>query len=155
MKPNELDMWRARLKALENGLNQFIAWPKSRCYPIAYPNGTGMGNVSAVQVGSINVNRKAITLKGLPVGYSLRIGDYIQIGNYNLHQVSEARTAGASGTTTEFEVRPHLWPMTAVNDPVVLVRPSCLMTLVPDSLSTTADLSTGRGSLTFQAVESR
>ncbi|NGN45185.1 hypothetical protein G6N74_29465 [Mesorhizobium sp. CGMCC 1.15528] len=155
MQPNELDEWRARMKALEGGTQEFRAWPTSRCYPIAYPNGVGMGTVSGAQVNSIAANRKTISLKGLPVGYTDRIGDYIQIGTSNLHQVLEAATANGSGVTGTFEVRPHLWPLSAVNDAVTVVKPSCLMTQVPGSLSTTAELQTGRGTITFQAVESR
>lgn len=147
MKPNELDAWRARLKGLEGGLKQFLGRPKSRCYPIAYPNGTGMGNVSSVRIASIGADRKTITFSGLPAGYQFSVGDYIQIGTYNLHQVVN--------TTGGVEIRPHLWPTTAINDIVTLVSPSCLMTIVPGSISTTADASTGRGIISFQAVESR
>lgn len=148
MRPNELDAWRARLKALEGGLKQFRGSPTSRCYPIAYPNGTGMGDVSAVTVGSIGTNRNTIGLSGLPSGYIASVGDYLQIRTNDLHQI-----VGVSGS--EIEVRPHLWPTTAVGDAVTLVKPSCLMTIVPGSINTTADLSTGRGVITFQGFESR
>lgn len=148
MRPNELDAWRARLKALEGGLKQFRCRPTSRCYPIAYPNGTGMGNVSAVTVGSIGANRNTIGLSGLPGGYIASVGDYLQIRTNDLHQI-----VNVSGS--EIEVRPHLWPTTAVGDAVTLVKPSCLMTIVPGSINTTADLSTGRGVITFQGFESR
>lgn len=148
MRPNELDAWRARLKALEGGLKQFRGRPASRCYPIAYPNGTGMGDVSAVTVGSIGANRNTIGLSGLPGGYVASVGDYLQIRMNDLHQI-----VNVSGS--EIEVRPHLWPTTAVGDAVTLVKPSCLMTIVPGSINTTADLSTGRGVITFQGFESR
>ncbi len=148
MRPNELDAWRARLKALEGGLKQFRGMPTSRCYPIAYPNGTGMGDVSAVTVGSIGTNRNTIGLSGLPGGYIASVGDYLQIRTNDLHQI-----VNVSGS--EIEVRPHLWPTTAIGDAVTLVKPSCLMTIVPGSINTTADLSTGRGVITFQGFESR
>lgn len=148
MRPNEMDAWRARLKALEGGLKQFRGRPTSRCYPIAYPNGTGMGNVSAVTLGSIGTNRNTIGLSGLPGGYVASVGDYLQIRTNDLHQI-----VNVSGS--EIEVRPHLWPTTAVGDAVTLVKPSCLMTIEPGSINTTADLSTGRGVITFQGFESR
>lgn len=148
MRPNELDAWRARLKALEGGLQQFRGRPTSRCYPIAYPKGSGMGSVSAVTVGSIATDRKTVGLSGLPVGYVASVGDYIQISGNNLHQI-----VSVSGTSVE--VRPHLWPVSAVGDAVTLVKPSCLMTIVPGSINTTAELSTGRGVITFQGFESR
>jgi hypothetical protein len=155
MRPNELDEWRARLDALENGLQQFRAGPLSRCYPIAYPNGAGMGVVSGAALNTLNANRKAITVKSLPAGFQWRVGDVLQIGTRNLHRVQEAATANGSGITGTFEIRPHLWPETAVNDLVAVVRPSCLMTVVPGSIGSTADIQTGRGSISFQAIESR
>lgn len=106
------------------------------------------------QVNTINANRKAISLKGLVGGYTGSVGDYIQIGS-NLHQVLEPFTANTSGVSGEFEIRPHLWPASAVNDTVATTRPSALMTMVPGSFSSTAELATGRGVITFQAVESR
>ena len=148
MRPNELDACRARLKALEGGLKQLLGRPKSRCYPIAYPNGAGMGNVSAVTLASIGANRNTVGLSGLPGGYVVSVGDYMQIGTNNLHQV--VNVSGA-----EIEIRPHIWPTTVVGDAVTLVRPSCRMTVVPGSISTTADTSTGRGVVTFQTIESR
>lgn len=147
MKPNELDTWRARLKAMEGGLKQFFGRPTSRCYPIAYPKGAGMGNVSDVKIASIGGDRKTISLSGLPAGYQATAGDYIQIGTHNLHQVVD--------TVGDIEVRPHLWPGTAVDDIVTLVRPSCRMTILPGTLSSMADASTGRGTISFQAIESR
>ena len=40
LSPNNLDLWRAKLTSLENGLQTFKAYPMSRCYPILYPNGS-------------------------------------------------------------------------------------------------------------------
>ncbi|MBZ9653551.1 hypothetical protein [Phyllobacterium lublinensis] len=149
-----LDTWRARFNVLENGLNQFYAFPKSRCYPIAYPAGVGMGVVTGAQIDTMDASRKAIRIKNLPAGYTGKVGDYIQIGTNSLHQVAEDFTASGAGLTPLFEIRPHLWPAAAVNDAVKVTRPSCLMTLVPGSLSSTAELN-GFGSITFQAMESR
>ncbi|UGX87128.1 carbohydrate binding domain-containing protein [Phyllobacterium meliloti] len=132
-----------------NGAAQYLAFDDisfSR-----YETFTGLN----AQVNSINANRKAITLKGLNGGYTGKIGDYIQIGTRNLHQVMEDFTANTSGVTGEFEIRSHLWPESAVNDTVAVVRPSCNMTMVPGSLSTTAELATGRGTISFQAMEDR
>lgn len=148
MRPNELDAWRAKLKALEGGLKQFLGRPTSRCYPIQYPNGTGIGNVSAITVSSISTDRNSVTLSNIPAGYKASVGDYIRIGANNLHQI-----VNVTGATVE--VRPHLWPVSAVGNTVSLVKPYCFMMVVPKSIATTADATTGRGSITFQAYESR
>jgi hypothetical protein len=156
LSPNTLDAWRAKLTALENGLQQFRGYPMSRCYPIAYPNGswpTGAAFTGAAILAAINANRKAISVQALPAGFKLSVGDYLSIDG-DLHQVMETATANASGVTGEFEVRPHLWPAAAVADPVAVKQPACLMAIVPGSVSADAGLN-GWGSLTFQAIEAR
>lgn len=177
LSPNTLDMWRARLNSLENGLNTFLAYPKSRCWPIKHPNGIAVsasgwslengfwsdggvwideipwsGNtVTSGRVNSKNVNNKALTIKEVS-NLNLSVGDYISINN-NLHQVMEDATT-ISGVTTEFEVRPHLSLNIGVNDVVLINKPSCLMTLVPGSVNASSGLN-GRGSISFSAIESR
>ncbi len=158
LKPNELDYWRARLTSLENGLKTFRAFPKSRCFPVAYPNGswpTGSAFNGVAQLATIATSRKAASLSSLPAAYKVSVGDYIQIGDKDLHMVMEPVTANGSGVTTQFEVRPHLWPGVTAPTTARVAKPSCIMAIVPGSISTTADLSTGRGTVTFQAIESR
>lgn len=145
LRPSELDQWRARLSALDGSIQRFMGRP-GRCYPIAHPNGQGLGSVDAVKVATIGANNKSVTLSGLPAGYKASVGDYMQIGQ-QLYQIVDV-SAG-------FEVRPHLAPGTAVGNVVVLVRPSVPMIILPGTLTTTAELATGRGAISFQAVESR
>lgn len=151
---NELDIWRARLKALDGSLGLFWGRPLSRCYPIAYPNGAGIGDVSGPEIDSIGADNRSLTLQKLPVWYSVSGGDYLQIGA-RLYQVLENAVANSAGKTTRFEVRPHLAPGTAVGNSVVLVRPSVPMIIMPGSLSGTGEAMTGRGIISFQAIESR
>lgn len=146
MMPNQLDAWRARLKALDGSVQRFMAHPMTRCYPIAHANGQGLGSVDAVKVATIGVNNKSVTLSGLPAGYMASVGDYMQIGQ-QLYQIID-RSAG-------LEVRPHLAPGTAVGNTVVLVKPAVPMIIMPGTLTTTAELATGRGAVSFQAVEAR
>lgn len=148
LKPNELDEWRARLNSLENGLQQFRGYPLSRCRPIAHP---GAGALPSGTVTTINANRKAIAVTGL-TGISLKVGDMLRIGTRNLHQMMEPASGSPTG---QFEIRPHLWPETVVSNAVSIVRPYCLMTIVPGSIASSADPSTGRGTVTFQAIEAR
>ncbi|MEN5297528.1 hypothetical protein ABE530_04130 [Brucella sp. TWI559] len=145
---NVLDAWRARLKLLEGGLQEFLGRPISRCFPIAHPNGLGVGDASSLTLGAIGEDRKTLRLSNRPAGYSPSIGDYLQLGPRNLHQIGNINGL-------DIEVRPHFWPETVVGNSVTIVRPSCRMTIVPGSISTTAELQTGRGSVSFQAIESR
>jgi len=161
MSPNNLDLWRAKLTSLENGLQIFWGYPMSRCYPILYPNGTWPTGSSfsgnTANLSAINVNRKAVTLSALPAGFVLSVGDYIAITfgtRKDLHQVMETATANGSGVTNEFEIRPQLWPDMTITKAVSVKQPACQMAIVPGSLSTDAGLN-GWGAFSFEAIESR
>jgi hypothetical protein len=160
LSPNNLDAWRAKLEALENGLQTFLGYSMTRCYPILYPNGSwptgGAFNGLTANLASINANRKAITVSSLPVGFTLSVGDYISITvgtRKDLHQVMEAATATA-GTTAEFEIRPHLWPDVTTTKAVAVKQPACQMAIVPGSISSDAQIN-GWGSIAFSAIEAR
>jgi hypothetical protein len=156
LSPNNLDHWRARLTSLENGLQTFNGYPMSRCYPQAYPNGSwptggAFTGLTAV-LASIDTNRKIVSLSSLPHGFVLSVGDYISI-NGDLHQVMEGAVA-TTGLTGFFEVRPHIWPAQVVGATVAVKQPSCIMAIVPGSLSSDAQI-TGWGAVSFQAIEAR
>lgn len=161
LSPNNLDQWRAKLTALENGLQQFWGYPTSRCFPILYPNGSwptgGAFSGLTANLSVINANRKAIALSALPAGFVLSVGDYISItrsGGADLHQVMEGATASGGGVTPQFEIRPQLWPDVTVTRAVSVKQPACLMAIVPGSLASDAQLN-GWGSVSFQAIEAR
>jgi hypothetical protein len=159
MRANELDRWKAILNSLDGGVQTFKGYPLSRVYPIAYPKGawpTGgsfLGNTAAVN--SVGSNNKSISAKTLPAGFQLLVGDFLRIGADKLYQVMEDALASGGGVTPSFELRPHLAPGTAINNTVSVYRPFCPMTIDPGSISTAADLRTGRGSISFQAMEAR
>ncbi|MDI7923409.1 hypothetical protein [Ferirhizobium litorale] len=159
LRINELDNWRARLAILDGGQNTFKAYPLSRCYPVRYPNGswpTGEDfDGHTATVGSLGSSGKELTIEGLPAGFVVSPGDMIRIGTRNLHQVVAGATADGSGTAALVEVRPHFWPGTSVADLVSVKKPYCLMTIVPGSISSGADLQTGRGTISFRAIEAR
>lgn len=148
LRRNELDHWRARLDAAENGLVEFTAWQMSRCRPTEHQ---GTSTLPEGEIYAIGDDDKSLRVDGL-TGITLSIGDMIQVGT-DLHRVMETVTAVA-GRTPFFEIRPHLWPGAIVTDPVIIQTPSCLMTVVPGSISATSELN-GFGSISWQAIESR
>lgn len=144
MKPNEMDYWRARLHAMENGLKTFFGRPLARCRPIAHP---GTAELPSGTVNTIGSDRKTLTFSGLS-SLTLQSGDMVRLGNGDLHQIVDV----ASGT---FEVRPHLWPGVTTGAAASVDKPYCIMAIVPGSVSSSADMSTGRGAISFQAIEAR
>jgi hypothetical protein len=141
---NELDYWRARLDVMENGLGTFYGWSMSRCRPIKHP---GSSTLPTGSLSSITDN-KVVGVTGL-TGITLSIGDMLQIGDTDLHRIVDTPSAGA------YEVRPHIWPGVVTGAAVKISKPSCIMAIVPGSITTTADPQIGWGSISFQAEEAR
>ena len=139
---NELDEWRARLDAMENGLKTFFGWSKSRCRPVKHP---GTASLPTGTLATI-VDRKVVSFDGL-TGITLSVGDLVQVGNGDLHRIVDL-SAG-------YELRPHLRPGVVVGADVSISKPHCVMAIVPGSVSSTADPRTGRGTVSFQAMEAR
>ncbi|AKR55700.1 hypothetical protein XM25_07795 [Devosia sp. H5989] len=163
LSPNELDYWRARLDVLENGLLTFTGYSLTRCFPIAYPMGswpTGddFDGVSAT-IHTLGANNKSLRVTDLPAGFQFSIGDMIQVttatGKDYLFRVNEAALADGTGLTPTFEVRPHFPAGVSEGDTVSVKRPSIPMVLMPGSISSTADARTGRGTISFDAIEAR
>lgn len=139
---NELDEWRARLDAMENGLRTFTGWSKSRCRPVKHPGSAALPDGALATI----TDRKIVTFSGL-AGITLSTGDLVQIGDGDLHRIVDM----AAG----YELRPHLWPGVASGAAVSISKPHCIMAIVPGSVSSSADPRTGRGTVSFQAMEAR
>jgi hypothetical protein len=162
LRPGVFKMWRARIESLENGLRTFLGYEKNATYPILYPDGTWPtgGSFSGVSAAIHTVSSTlALRLKELPAGYIVSEGDFIAftdgespLGGYALHQAVESATADGSGVTPAFEVRPPIRQGAAADMPVAVKKPSCLMMIVPGSLSAPAGLD-GWGTISFDALQ--
>jgi hypothetical protein len=136
----EAEQYRARFATLDGSAQSFYLFNPLMKYPQADPGGATLG-AATVTVQSINANRKALKLTGLPAGYVLTIGDYFHVvydtSPYRraLIQVVEGVTADGTGLTPEFEVRPHLRPGISTGDSVSLVKPAAKVKLLSDSFA--------------------
>jgi hypothetical protein len=108
-----------------------------RLYPIADPDGSVLGSAT-VTIFSINANNKQITLTGLPVGYTLSVGDFIQFpfgpgGVLNAyHRIVQTVVADGSGHA-EIELRPHVYSGTTTGVTVTLKKPAARVKIIPGS----------------------
>jgi hypothetical protein len=128
---------RARLRALDGGAHFYLSNP-TMLYPQADPGGILLGTASIV-IASIDANRRAITLSGLPAGYVITTGDYLHVdygtpSRRALIQAVEGATANGSGVTLEFEVRPHLRPGITTGLAIALKKPAAKVKIVPGSV---------------------
>jgi hypothetical protein len=136
----EAEQMRARIGALDGSSQAFYLFNPLMKYPQSDPGGANLGTAT-VTIDSINVNRKALKLAGLPAGYLLTIGDYFHV-DYDsspyrraLIQIAESATADGSGLTLEFEVRPHLRPGISAGASVSLIKPAAKVKVMPDTLA--------------------
>jgi len=118
----------------------FMAYPKHRVAPINDASGALLGTAT-VQIMKVPADARMLQLKGLPIGYELRRGDYLAFEyrsdptRFALHRIQDASViADGLGRTAAFEVRPHIRPGAAVDATVQLVKPACKVKMVPDSL---------------------
>lgn len=144
MYADDLDKWRARLSAMENGLKTFRGRNIARLRPIAHPGSSALPSGTIASIGS---DRKTVTLAGLS-GITLQTGDMICIRDKDLHQIVDV----AGGV---YEVRPHIWPGVGNGATVSIDKPHCIMAIVPGSVTSAADMASGIGAVSFQAIEAR
>lgn len=110
---------------------------------------------AAVTVAAVSPG--AVSLTGLPAGYTLTRGDRLALlhgaGRRGLHTVSATVVADLAGTTPAIPLTPAPRSVVAVGQSVELVVPKALMLIVPDSYEP-GTMSGGvvRG-MTFDAVE--
>lgn len=163
--PSELDALRAKIDLLEGGIGTFRGLKPSRCRPIAYPISKPWFNLGDDEnpvpfdgngfVSFVYPDNKRIDISGLPQGYIVSAGDLIQIGANDLYSVVRGGVASSGGVASEIEFRPTLWPSSTAGSVVKLLRPTCLMCVDPNETTIEEEPSTGRGTISFTAIEVR
>ncbi len=163
--PTDIDehrLWQARLLSLQNGRKLFYGYDLGAIWPRAYPGGawpTGdsFDGISA-KVKALDGGRTQISLKSLPAGYVVSVGDHLSItwgtaGNLALVAVMETVTADGDGETASFVIEPYLPAGVAADDVVAVKRPACHMAIVPGSISTPVDTTNRTGTVSFEAIQ--
>ena len=145
--------YEAALNSLDGAVQSFEARDLRRSYPRSYPTGSGANDGTLL---SVNANNKALALSGLVAGQVVSAGDYLSFtygSSRALHQAMESVTANGSGTTAQFEVRPHIRAGYTLSVAVTLKLPSGIFMLVPGSVS--SRIADGLFSVvSFQAMQS-
>ncbi|MGQ3674248.1 hypothetical protein ACT6QH_01925 [Xanthobacter sp. TB0139] len=143
------------------GTRQILAYDWVGSYPQAY--GAGVLDLTRAGGGSFGnglavlgaVTATTIELTSLSAGYEARAGDRLSFawaGVRAYHEIVEtvqASAAGAVTVTVEPEVR--LLPAPEAGAEVALVRPACVMMIVPDTWQ--CEEGGALGSASFEAVQ--
>ncbi|WP_323034103.1 hypothetical protein [Pararhodobacter sp.] len=151
-----LNAWHGSLA----GTRRILGYDWLGSYPVAY-GVRALGLVKAgggVWGGTATLGAATattLTLSGLPAGYKASAGDRLSFpwaGVRAYHEITEAVTASAAGVmTVTVEPAVRLNPAPAAGAVVALVRPACIMMIVPDSWQ--CDESGPLGSASFEAVQ--
>lgn len=158
--PHQRARWQAWRASLRGSIGTFLGFDPDKAYPLAYGEAVlgltragggafdGTATLDAATAGSL-------TLSGLPADYEVRAGDMLSFAwsaSRALHMVVADAQADAGGVL-EVEVMPPvlLSPAPAEDAVVDLVRPACLMRIVPGSFS--APAARQSTTVSFEAVQ--
>lgn len=156
---NVAEQIMAVINSMEDQLAGFYVWNPRLLYPQSDPTGSIIA-ASSPKVNSINADTKRLSIKSLTNAYVLTRGDFFHVvsastGKRQLFQIVDASvTANGSGVTAEFEVSPHIRAglVMAVNDAITLIKPSCVMKIIPGSLDSPAE-DADNSRVSFQTIE--
>ncbi|MGB3327781.1 MAG: hypothetical protein WBA46_02440 [Thermomicrobiales bacterium] len=133
----------ALIESLGGAINPFYLYDPRKKAPATDPDGTILGG-AVVTISALNANNKAISLAGLPAGYTLTAGDLLS-WDYGVnparrafHRVVESVTAAGDGATPQFEVRDFIRPGSTVGTAVTLIKPAMKCKMLPGSLDDAA-----------------
>lgn len=130
--------WKARLDALDGGLHTFYLANPLGWYPALDPGGTILASAAPV-IGTIEANRKELSITGLPSGYVISSGDFFAVSygttRRGLFQFVGEGTANGFGTLAAIEVRPHIQAGITDGLAIMLKKPAAKVKIIPGSLS--------------------
>lgn len=128
----------ALIESLSGSTQAFLFYDPRKQFPISDVNGTTLGS-NTVRINSFDIATASLSLKGLPSGYQLNVGDlldfdYASPARRALHRITEAAVANGSGVTPSFSVAPQIRTGISIDDDVSLVKPSAKMIIIPGTL---------------------
>lgn len=127
----------ALIEGLDGSIQKFMLYGPPRLYPASDPGGVILGG-NVVTIFAIDADNKRITVQGLPVGYVLTAGDFIQFpfgpsGVLNAyHRIVQGGVADGAGKAV-IELRPHVYAGTVTGVTCTLKKPAARVIMIPDS----------------------
>jgi hypothetical protein len=145
LNPSELvefGKWQAWWDSLRS-TRQFLAYDPIQPFPIAYPNGAGLGTWNGTG-GVSSISAFSLTCTGVVSGFVVKAGDLVgltQSGRYSLHRILLDATASSttlSSLTVEPAINTTLFTTSAQSH---FIKPKVLMIPVVGSYSAPKGLS--------------
>lgn len=153
MNISELTTLQAKFTNLRGNQIPFLMHDVRRPRPA---NADSSFSNTGLFVNSTSFGDSRLSLKGLPAGFSLTIGDYISVTfstNYvQLYQCQEAVVANGFGVTPLFDVYPFLNQSTILNNVVEMRNAGALFVLTEPIKTTMVGPMAGKISFSGQQV---
>lgn len=146
----------AKLNAVIRSIGSFYLYDPRHRGPTLDSDGAILGSAT-VQIASLP-DAKSMTLKGLPAGYTLSVGDYLSFdygspARRAFHEICEDVTADGTGVTPAFEVNPVIRTGAAVDDVVTLVKPAMKCIIRPGTLDVGSTENVVTTAISFSVVQ--
>ena len=131
---NELKQAAAVLRSLRGTQTAFMMCDPVSQYPQADPKGTILGN-SVITLRTIGADRVTARMQGFPNGYTMTVGDKLQIDYGGLTAFVEVgvTAAAAAGGNLDVPIFPILPSSFAAGAVVTVKRPACPVVIQPGS----------------------
>jgi hypothetical protein len=139
MRPRVAASFEVLIEALQGVGGSFYAYKKNQIGPASDPRGIALSGRS-VEIYSVDVSGSRLRLSGLPPGFVLSAGDFVDF-NYGagpvaraLHRFQAGGAASAGGVSGWLPLSPHIEPGALAGAAVSLVRPACKAVIVPGTV---------------------
>ncbi len=147
MRRRDAQAFAAWFNSLRGGLEDFLGYDMSRCFPIEYASGFAGINRAAGGAfpGTATVTARTghtLSLSGLPANFQLRAGDLVGLTQtvggvvqYGLHEIQEDVTGDAGGAATLTVEPAILTNVFTTAAQANFAKPKCRMTIDQNSRS--------------------
>lgn len=131
---NELKQAAAVIRSLQGTMTAFLMCDPISQFPQADPKGQILGN-NAVTLRTIGADRITARMQGFPAGYTLTVGDKLQINYADLVAFVEVGATAAADANGNLDVPifPRLPSSFAAGSLVIVKRPACPVVIQPTS----------------------
>lgn len=154
----EMEQIRAKLDLLREGGSSFLIHSIPIMGPQYDPKGLILGGAN-VTLSDVRPNNKEISLAGLPVDYTLTIGDMLSFTygsspvRYAMHRVVKGGSANTGNALNDIEVRPHIRPGYTIGAVVRLIKPIYKAKIMPNSVNAGTTGSQFTSGISFTAIQ--
>lgn len=150
----------ASIRALRGSKEAFFLNDPLSLFPASDKQGAITQGLT-LTLSDINPDRNLINISGFPSGFKLTVGDKFQVTyatnpeRYAFIEISESKTANASGVATSVPIFPELPVGINIGHVLRFSKPACKMIIYPTSFKAGTARDVITSGLTFKAIQQK